>query len=79
MMSSVPSNRPDAHQIYAHPIVARARASMDHLRHAILSGPNPSAEFEASALAGVSDSYLQELLGDDGEEGDAGLVVAMEC
>ena len=68
MMRSDPSLRVDAGSISVHPVIVRARASMDNRRAEL--GP----AYPASALAGVPDGWLDEILGRndfwDGHEDD---------
>lgn len=68
MMRSDPSLRVDADMVAAHPVLVQVRDLMEALRNRIGSG------FQASALAGAPDGWLEEILGHsvawDGDEGD---------
>lgn len=68
MLRSDPSLRVDAGIICSHPVVVRARSSMEALRAEL--GP----VFHASALAGAPEGWLNEVLGHhdiwDGDEED---------
>ncbi|EKM53975.1 uncharacterized protein PHACADRAFT_122634 [Phanerochaete carnosa HHB-10118-sp] len=68
MMRSDPDLRVDAGMVCSHPVIVRARLSMDELRKEL--GP----VFHASALAGASEGWLEDILGHNplwgGEEDD---------
>ena len=68
MMRSEPTLRMDAAMVALHPVIVRARASMDELRTEL--GP----VFQASALASVPKGWLANILGHtgtwDGDEDD---------
>lgn len=60
MMRMDPAKRVTAHEIWLHPIVTRAREAMERmLDDARENGTNP---FVASPLAGVSSTFLEEIL-----------------
>lgn len=67
-MRSNPDLRVDARMVCSHPVIVRARVSMDELRIGL--GP----VFHASALAGAPGGWLEDILGHNdlwnGEEED---------
>ena len=70
MMRSDPNLRVDARMVCSHPVIVRARLSMEDLRKEL--GP----VFHASALAGAPEGWLAEILGrndlwDGAEEDEA--------
>ncbi|EJD02900.1 uncharacterized protein FOMMEDRAFT_20109 [Fomitiporia mediterranea MF3/22] len=67
MMSKDPSARPSANDIYAHPVVFRARARMEALHDDLREQgeSRPEILFRASPLASVDDSFLPDILGED--------------
>lgn len=69
MMRKDPKQRPDAVSVYAHPVVARARAKMDSALEALRAqgDARPESLFKASPLAGVEASFLSEILNEDVE------------
>ena len=61
MMRTDPALRVDVQDVSAHPVIARARAAMERaFADAAASGASP---FVASPLAGVTESFLAEILG----------------
>ena len=59
MLRSDPSLRVDAGIICSHPVIVRARSSMESLRTEL------GSVFQASALAGAPEGWLSEILGHD--------------
>jgi mitosis inhibitor protein kinase SWE1 len=71
MMRTDPVLRLDTHSICAHPIVTRARIAME--RCYADAKANRTSVFAASPLAGVTESFLEDILGRpalDGSEMD---------
>ncbi|KAJ7594330.1 hypothetical protein C8J56DRAFT_926490 [Mycena floridula] len=61
LMRKEPSHRPGIHMVYQHPVVGRARASMQRTFAAAQRDGSPV--FTASPLAGVNYGFLEEILG----------------
>ncbi|KAF9451968.1 hypothetical protein P691DRAFT_806069 [Macrolepiota fuliginosa MF-IS2] len=61
MMRTSPASRISAHEIYEHPVVARARAVMDRI--ASEARRDGKSEFAGSPLASVPSGFLEEILG----------------
>ncbi|KIJ19055.1 hypothetical protein PAXINDRAFT_8404 [Paxillus involutus ATCC 200175] len=60
MMRTDPVKRVNIHAVYGHPVVQRARSAMERTKaEASATG---SSLFAASPLAGVSDTFLEEIL-----------------
>ncbi|KAL4080281.1 hypothetical protein V8B97DRAFT_1931361 [Scleroderma yunnanense] len=61
MMQMDPGKRVDVQTVYAHPVIARARAAMERLHEEAVS--NDNSTFVASPLASVGIGFLEEILG----------------
>jgi mitosis inhibitor protein kinase SWE1 len=61
MMRTDPALRVDVRTICSHPVISRARSAME--RTFADAKANGSSLFAASPLAGVPDTFLEEILG----------------
>lgn len=71
MMRTDPARRVDVQAVCAHAVVSRARAAMERTYEE--AKRNGTSLFAASPLAGVSDTFLEEILGRDCDDMDLSL------
>ncbi|KAG1895570.1 uncharacterized protein F5891DRAFT_1058076 [Suillus fuscotomentosus] len=68
MMRTDPARRVDVHGVCAHTVVSRARAAMERIYEE--AKRDGTSLFAASPLAGVSNTFLEEILGRDYDDMD---------